>query len=52
MLDRVLELTGALRHAGIPVAISESLDALRSLDHIELRDKDTVRAAFAASIVK
>ncbi|MDQ3964746.1 MAG: VWA domain-containing protein [Actinomycetota bacterium] len=52
MLDRVLEFTSALRDAGIPVAISESLDALRSLDHIELRDKGTVRAAFAASIVK
>lgn len=52
MLDRVLEFSGALRDAGIPVAISESLDALRSLNHVELRDKDTVKAAFAASIVK
>ncbi|HEV3472927.1 MAG TPA: VWA domain-containing protein [Actinomycetota bacterium] len=52
MLDRVLEFTGALRDAGIPVAISESLDALRSLDHIELGERHRVRAAFAASIVK
>lgn len=52
MLDRVLEFTGALRDAGIPVAISESLDALRSLDHIELGERTRVRAAFAASIVK
>ena len=52
MLDRVLEFTGALRDAGIPVAISESLDALHALDHIELRERETVRAAFAASIVK
>ena len=52
MLDRVLEFTGALRDAGIPVAISESLDALRSLDHIELGERNRVRAAFAAAIVK
>jgi len=52
MLERVLEFSEALRDAGIPVAVSESIDALRTLDHIGLEDQAAVRAAFAATMIK
>ncbi|MGH2817905.1 MAG: vWA domain-containing protein [Actinomycetota bacterium] len=52
MLDRVLEFTGALRNAGVPVAVSDDIDALRALEHVELGHKTTVRAALAATLVK
>jgi uncharacterized protein with von Willebrand factor type A (vWA) domain len=52
MLDRVLEFTGALRNAGMPVAVSDDIDALRALEHVELGHKSTVRAALAATLVK
>lgn len=52
MLQRVLDLAEGLREAGVPVAISESRDAVRSLDHIDLADKNSFRAALAASLVK
>jgi uncharacterized protein len=52
MLDRVLEFTGALRQAGVPVAVSDDIDALRALEHVELAHKTEVRAALAATLVK
>lgn len=52
MLQRVLEFTDALRDAGIPVAVSESIDALRTLDHVSLERQTAVREAFAATLVK
>ena len=52
MLQRVLDLTHALRDAGIPVGISEADDAVRALEHVDLADRRSFRAALAASIVK
>lgn len=52
MLERVLEFGDALRAAGIPVAVSESIDALRTLDHIGLEERTVVREAFASTMVK
>ena len=52
MLDRVLEFTAALRHASMPVAISDTNDALASIGHIDLANKNAMRAAFAATLVK
>ena len=52
MLDRLLELTGALRGAGIPVAVSEEIDALNAIKHVELADKEDVRAALATTMIK
>ena len=51
-LDRVLEFTGALRQAGVPVAVSDDIDALRALEHVELKHKGAVRAALATTLVK
>jgi hypothetical protein len=52
MLDRMLEFGRALRSAGVPVAVSENLDALRALEHVRLDDKDSMRAALATTMVK
>lgn len=52
MLQRVLDLAEALREAGVPVAISETRDAVRSLEHVRLGDRSSFRAALAASLVK
>ncbi len=45
MLARLLAFTHALRDAGVPVAISEDLDALRALAHVPMDDRDAFRAA-------
>ena len=52
MIDRLLELTDALRKAGVPVAVSENLDTLRALEHVPLEDREAVRAALATTMIK
>ena len=52
MLVRVLEFNHALRDAGIPVATSEGLDALRAVEHLDLSDRDRYKAALAATLIK
>ena len=52
MIDRILELAGALREAGIPVGVSEGLDAFRALGHISLDDRETLRSGLAATMIK
>jgi uncharacterized protein len=52
MIDRVLTFTHALRRAGVPVGTSENLDALRSLEHVELGDRAMFRSALAATMIK
>jgi uncharacterized protein with von Willebrand factor type A (vWA) domain len=52
MLDRLLEFTGAMRKAGIPIAVSEEIDALKAIKHVDLVRKDDVRAALAATMIK
>ena len=52
MLDRLLDLTAALRKVGVPVAVSEEIDALNAIKYVELADKEDVRAVLAATMVK
>ena len=52
MLDRLLDLTGALRRVGVPVAVSEEIDALNAIKYVELADKEDVRATLAATMIK
>jgi uncharacterized protein with von Willebrand factor type A (vWA) domain len=52
MLARILNFTHALRDAGVPVAISEDLDALRALKHVPMDDKEAFRAALATTMIK
>ena len=52
MLERVLAFTHALRDAGIPVAVSETMDALRAIDHVDLMDRSGFKAALSATTIK
>lgn len=52
LLDRTVGLVQALRRAGLPVSLAESLDAVRALGSVDLLDRSAVRAALAASTVK
>lgn len=50
--ERVLALERGLRAAGVPVAVSEGLDAMRALAAVELIDRDQLRHALGATLVK
>jgi len=50
--DRHIGFVRALREAGLPVSPAEGLDAARSLGHIDLLERETLRAAYAATLVK
>jgi uncharacterized protein len=52
LLDRTVSLVEALRAAGVPVSLSESIDAARALAATDLLDRESVRAALAATTVK
>ena len=52
MLDRFLEFTQALREHGVPVAVSQDVDALQTLEHIPLERRSAAREALACTLVK
>ncbi|SEG64440.1 hypothetical protein SAMN04489712_10824 [Thermomonospora echinospora] len=52
LVDRHTGFVAALRGAGLPVSISEGLDAVRALAVIDLIDREALRAAYAATVVK
>ncbi|MFJ8746063.1 VWA domain-containing protein [Embleya sp. NPDC127516] len=52
LLDRHTGFVRALRHGGLPVSLAEGLDAARALTVLDLGDRETLRAAYAASLVK
>ena len=52
MLDRLLELTHALRDAGVPVSASETIDAARTLEHVPLESRSAVKLSLASTLVK
>src|SRR3954470_20176919 len=52
LIDRTVAFVGALREAGLPVSLAESLDAARALATVPLLDRKAVRAGFAATTVK
>ncbi|HYP23420.1 MAG TPA: VWA domain-containing protein [Actinomycetota bacterium] len=52
MLDRLLELTNALRDAGVPVSTSEAIDAARSLEHVPVESKAALKLALSSTLVK
>jgi uncharacterized protein len=52
MLARFIEFGHALRDAGLPVAVSESIDALKALEHVPLTDRSELRSALAATMIK
>jgi uncharacterized protein len=50
-LQRVLDFMAALRRAGVGATQSESIDAVRTLPHLDLLDRGQLRAALAAVTV-
>src|SRR2546430_3128944 len=52
LVDRTVVFVGALRAAGLPVSLAESLDAARALAAVPLLNRDAVRAGLAAATVK
>jgi uncharacterized protein with von Willebrand factor type A (vWA) domain len=52
LLDRHIEFVEALRDAGLPVSLAEGLDAVRAIDALDIDRRETLRAAYAATLVK
>jgi uncharacterized protein with von Willebrand factor type A (vWA) domain len=52
LVDRHIAFVGALRTAGLPVSMAESLDATRAATTINLLNREQLRAAYAAAVVK
>ncbi|MGN6780114.1 MAG: vWA domain-containing protein [Marmoricola sp.] len=52
LLDRHLAFLEALRDAGLPASAAEGLDAVRAVDTLGLGDREGLRVAYAATLVK
>ncbi|MCF2525629.1 vWA domain-containing protein [Yinghuangia soli] len=52
LLDRHVGFLDALRGAGLAVSLAEGLDAARALTVLDLVDREAMRAAYAATLVK
>ncbi|MHB2028463.1 MAG: hypothetical protein ACYCPT_06560 [Acidimicrobiales bacterium] len=52
MLNLLGDFIGELRAAGIPVSMSEHVDAARAVEVIDLSDRSLVRATLCATLVK
>ncbi len=52
LLDRHLEFLEALRAAGLPVSLSEGLDAVRAIEALGLGEREVLRAAYASTLLK
>lgn len=52
MLDRHIGFLDALRDAGLPVSLAEGLDAVRAITAVDLLDRESLRSAYAATVVK
>jgi uncharacterized protein len=48
---RVVELAMALRRTGVPVSVSDDLDALRAAAAVDLLDREQLRQALAATMI-
>ena len=52
LLDTHIGFVEALRSAGLSVSLAEGLDAIDAMRHIGWGDRDVVRTAYAATLVK
>jgi hypothetical protein len=52
LLDTHIGFIEALRSAGLSVSLAEGLDAISALEKVRWHDRETVRTAYAATLVK
>src|SRR2546429_2485372 len=52
MLDLLAGFIQELRKAGLPVSLTENLDAMEAVKHIPLEDREAFKYALAATLVK
>ena len=52
MLDLLSGFIVELRNAGLPVSLTENLDAMEAIKHIPIEDRDAFKYALAATLVK
>ncbi|WP_235737016.1 vWA domain-containing protein [Nocardioides alcanivorans] len=52
LLDRHVDFVEALRRAGLPVSVAEDIDAARAVSLVPWDDRETLRTAYAATLVK
>src|SRR6478672_2248172 len=52
LVDRHVAFRGALREAGLSVSLAEGVDAVAALSALPWDDRDSVRTAYAATVVK
>ncbi len=52
MLDLLSGFVAELRRSGIPVSLTEHLDAAEAVRHIPLEDREGLKYALAATLVK
>ncbi len=52
MLDLMAGFVKELRAAGIPVSLTENLDAMEAVQHIPIEDREAFKYALAATMVK
>lgn len=52
LVDHHLAFVEALRRLGLPVSVAEGLDAVHAVDALGWADRETLRTAYAATVVK
>ena len=52
MIDLLAGFVVELRNAGLPVSLTENLDAMEAVQHIPLEDREAFKYALAATMVK
>ncbi|CAN5441079.1 VWA domain-containing protein [soil metagenome] len=52
LLDLLAGFIGELRNAGLPVSLTENLDAMEAVQHIPIDDREAFKYALAATLVK
>ena len=52
MLDVLQGFVHELRLAGLPVSMTENLDAMRAVEHVPLDDREAFKTALGATLVK
>ncbi len=52
MLDVLQGFVHELRAAGLPVSMTENLDAMRAVEHVDIADRDVFKAVLGATLVK